>query len=314
MDSLSHAFLGVAVAALSGHPLSIHDPVYIAAVLGAEAPDFDILVWVRSHFAYLKAHRAFSHSFPGLLVLAGFFTAVACGIGLTADLFAFFGWFLAGSLSHSLIDYFNTHGVSLLWPLSKIRQTNHLLNVVDPLLWLLFCIPYLISQTPLFISQMTFLVLTFYLLFRAALRRLVTNRLTRLYSLQPIQQLAVMPNLQRIFTWDFVLQSADAYMIGEYSLLTGTLLIRQTLQRQEKHQAVLKLLQDTPLGKFFESFTPFLYWDVKCLESGLLVTCYDLRYYLNQKFVHSGMIRFDHGNQPCISYLYTYNRMIQLPV
>lgn len=314
MDSISHAFLGVAVAALSGHPLSIHDPVYIAAVLGAEAPDFDILVWVRSHFAYLKAHRAFSHSFLGLLVLAGFFTTVAYGIGFTSDFLAFFGWFLAGSLSHSFIDYFNTHGVSLLWPVSKIRQTNHLLNVVDPLLWLLFCIPYLISQAPLFISQTTFLVLTLYLMFRAVLRRLVTKRLTHLYTSQPISQIAVMPNLQRIFTWDFVLQSADTYIIGEYSLITGEPLIRQTLQRREEPQAVLQLLQATPLGNFFESFTPFLYWDVKRLESGLLVTCYDLRYYVDQKFVHSGMIRFDRHNQPCISYLYTYNRMIQLPV
>ena len=43
MDSLSHALIGIAVAGLSGHQLSLSDPIYIAAILGAQAPDFDII-------------------------------------------------------------------------------------------------------------------------------------------------------------------------------------------------------------------------------------------------------------------------------
>lgn len=59
MDSLSHGLIGLAVAGLSGHPFSLNDPIYLATAIGAQAPDFDIIVQLKDNFSYIKQHRAF---------------------------------------------------------------------------------------------------------------------------------------------------------------------------------------------------------------------------------------------------------------
>lgn len=54
MDTLSHALVGIAIAGLSGHPLTVSDPIYLASILGAQAPDLDIIASVRGKFALLR--------------------------------------------------------------------------------------------------------------------------------------------------------------------------------------------------------------------------------------------------------------------
>jgi inner membrane protein len=313
MDNLSHAFIGIAIAALSGHQLSIHDPLYIAAILGAQAPDFDIITHLKGNFAYMKSHRAFSHSLPGLVMWSSLIAIIMAILGMpdwTTNLL----WSLAGGLSHIFLDYFNTHGASLLWPFNKERQTNHLLNVIDPLLLLLFSIPYFFILTPWQLGVVTLSTLSLYLLLRIFMRYSIKNRLVTAFAVKKIMRLAVMPSLKHILIWDFVIELADVYLVGQCHFIHAELVIKSKLLKQD-HPEVDARVQATPLGEFFTSFTPFLYLDVEKQADGFsLVTLYDLRYFLNENFVHGAMIHFD-GNQIALdSYLLTSGRAIKLPI
>jgi inner membrane protein len=313
MDNLSHAFIGVALAALSGHPPSLTDPLYIATILGAQAPDFDIITHLKSNFSYMKSHRAFSHSLPGLIMWSSLITVLLLyNLGMT-DWLSYLLWSFIGGLSHILLDYFNTHGASLLWPFNKKRQTNHLLNVFDPLLLLFFSIPYFFALPAGLLGIISLSTLACYLALRTAMRVRIKKRLTIFFAAEQIARLAVMPNLKRVLVWDFVVELADAYIVGQFNFIQCKLTVKTKLLKQQ-HPEIAKLVQTTELGEFFQSFTPYLYLNVEKQANGLfLVRLYDLRYFLNEKFVHRAIIHFDKNKTPLESYLLTANHIIKIP-
>ncbi len=313
MDALSHALIGLAVAGLSGQPVSAGDPVYIAAVLGAQAPDFDIIAQVKGSLAYLRQHRAFSHSIPGLIIWS---SLIACGMRLfmpSTNIFVLFGWAFAGSLSHVLMDYFNTHGTAILWPYQKIRKSCHLLNVFDPVLLTLMLSPFAYDLTPMHISLAIFTIIILYIFTRIYLRRRATKWLSNHFGNYKIIRILVMPSLKRIFFWDFVLETDNSYFIGQIGALYPVLEIRTTLPQKNGVSDMTAEAQKTPIGDFFTTFTPFIYYEEQQERDFSKVNIYDLRYIMNKQFIHSATILFGENNIPYDSYMESYGRKIKVP-
>lgn len=313
MDSLSHALIGMAVAGLSGHPLSIHDPIYLAAVIGAQAPDFDIIAQVKGKFSYLRQHRAFSHSLPGialwsLLISIGLFIFMP-----QTNPLSLFAWAFTGSLSHIIIDYFNTHGAAILWPFCKERKSLKLLNVFDPILLLLLLSIYTLQVTMFTVSCLTFIIFISYILSRLFLRQKATKQLQQLFSQETILQITVMPSLQRILFWDFVLETESSYLVGQLGSLSPVLKLHADLAKQKHPSSFTLQAKQTIIGDFFSTFTPFLYFEEQKNTHHISVTIYDLRYVLNQQFLHRATIIFDHNNLPVRSYLHSYGSTMKIP-
>ena len=310
MDSLSHALIGMAVAGLSGHQPALGDPVYIAAVLGAQAPDFDIITQVRGNMAYLRQHRAFSHSVPGVALWAA---AIAGGIKLfmpAAGFTSTFLWAMAGGLSHTIIDYFNSHGTAILWPFRVERKSYPLLNVFDPILTVMLLAMY---ATPLPIDQIaltSFTALGLYIGLRFWLRRRATDWLTGRFAGQMIKRIWVMPCLHRLFYWDFVVETERRVITGRLGALYPLLEIVADLPRQQCPTRLALEASKTTLGEFFTTFTPFIYFAER--PDDATVTIYDLRYHSGDKFVHSGTIVFDIDNTPCEEYIHTLGRTVKV--
>lgn len=313
MDSLSHALIGIAIAGLSCHPLSVHDPIYLAAILGAQAPDFDIIAQVKGKFSYLRQHRAFSHSIPGLVLWS---IIISTGLSIfmpQATLLSLLGWSFAGSLSHILIDYFNTHGAALLWPLRKERKSLQLLNVFDPILLVLLLSIYMLDFTMFTLSCLTFLILMSYITFRFILRKKGKKQLLELFSQRDILQVTVMPSLKRILFWDFVLETNDSYLVGQIGAISPVLELHADLAKPKDISNFTQQAQKTLIGDFFATFTPFIYFKEQKTLHSISVTIYDLRYVLNKEFLHRATIIFDNNNLPATSYLHTYGSTTKIP-
>lgn len=314
MDALSHAILGVAVAGLSGHAFSVHDPIYLAAVIGAQAPDFDIVAILRGNFAFLRQHRAFSHSVPGILmwsslITAGFFLAAPA-----APLLEVFAWSFLGGLSHIILDFFNAHGAAVLWPYSRERKSFSLLNVFDPILLAIMAAVFIPKLTARETSLLFFMAAGLYICSRYLLKVRATAWLKQYFHNNGLTRLLVMPSLKSVLYWDFVAETQERYYVGQlgafYQKLTMyTELPKQTLSpaMQEAHKTVL--------GEFFASFTPFSYLSEHQDKDnqGKHVHIYDLRYFLDHGFLHSATIIFGDNELPCDSYIKTYGRKIKIP-
>ncbi|MBP2645597.1 MAG: Protein of unknown function transrane [Firmicutes bacterium] len=314
MDSLSHAMLGIAVAGLSGHMPSIGDPVYIASVLGSQAPDFDLVAQVHGNMAYLRQHRFFSHSLPGIGLLA---LAIAGGLSLyfgsTIFVQALF-WAFAGGLSHILIDYFNTHGVALLWPFKRDRKSTPLLNVFDPIMLLLMVIPYVYSLPMRLVSLATFGAISSYLILRYLLRRRASAWIKEHFSNHTIIKMWIMPSLRHLFYWDFVIETTDRVFNGRRGILHPTISISADLQKPKGFSTLTQKAQQTGLGQFFNLFTPYSFFEEQAENDLVRVRIYDLRYYANQQFIHSATIVFDQQETPNECYLHSMGRTLKIAV
>jgi inner membrane protein len=313
MDSLSHALIGMAVAGLSGQPLSLHDPIYIATILGAQAPDFDIIAQIKGKFSYLRQHRSFSHSIPGL-VMWSIMISISLYIFMPQiSVFTLFCWAFAGSLSHITIDYFNTHGAAILWPFRKERKSLQLLNVFDPVFLLMLMSVYTLDITMFTLSLLTFFIVTMYIVFRIMLRKRAKKQLLLLFSEQEILEITVMPSLKRILFWDFVLETKSSYLVGQLGAFYPVLKINANLAKQKSISTFTLQAQKTLIGDFFSTFTPFIYFEEQESTHSRCVTIYDLRYVLNKQFLHRATIIFDDNNLPAISYLHSYGSTMKIP-
>jgi inner membrane protein len=137
MDNVTHALWGFGIygAWAAATHANIHTAlaagVCTAAVLGSEAPDFDVAIqFVAGPVAYLRQHRAVSHSIPLWLVWP---LLVAGLVSLWQP--GHFGLFylvaLMGVLIHVGLDILTTYGTQALWPFSKRRWACDALFIID---------------------------------------------------------------------------------------------------------------------------------------------------------------------------------------
>lgn len=312
MDALTHGIIGIAVGGLSGQPLSYDNPIYLAALLGSQAPDFDILAMMRGGLSYLRQHRAASHSLPGIIVWATVIAAVLHYFIPAATFASLLSWALAGALSHIVMDYFNTHGAALFWPLIPQRLSCNLLNVFDPFLELILLSAYGTDLPRQQVSLVSFIAMAGYLLLRVALKYRTTHCLRRRFAAFKIKRLLVMPSLEKFFYWDFIVETTGHYVIGRISSLSQALRVSSILPKQ-LYSPIMEHAQDTMLGKFFTIFSPFTYFDLKQQGGSTKVEIYDLRYFQQNNFIHRGMMVYDDNNNLCDSYVQSYGRKLKIP-
>ncbi|HEX9887060.1 MAG TPA: metal-dependent hydrolase [Longimicrobiales bacterium] len=145
MDNLTHSLVG---AALSRTGLQRATPLATATlVLAANAPDVDMLAYVRGGYFALAFRRGITHGLPALVVLP---FAVA-GVMLAWDRWvrrrrdpgaepARFGALLLlsaiGLVTHPVLDWMNTYGMRWWLPFDGRWSYGDALFIIDPWLWL----------------------------------------------------------------------------------------------------------------------------------------------------------------------------------
>ena len=135
MDVAHHAIIGgIGFTALSSGD---HELAGIGFMAGSVFPDLDVAFIAFGKRAYLKNHQGPTHS----LVLSPLFAL------LTAYLISIpsgFEWIvvfatLMGIWIHSLLDYINTYGICLLWPLNKKKYSLDAVFFIDTVSWVIIC-------------------------------------------------------------------------------------------------------------------------------------------------------------------------------
>jgi len=133
MDFAHHAIIGsIGFSALSsgGHELA-----GIGFMAGSVFPDLDVAFLVFGKRAYLKNHQGPTHSLilsPLFALLIAYFLTIPFGFGWTAVFATLMGIWL-----HSLLDYMNTFGVCLLWPLNKKKYSLDAVFFIDIVTWVI---------------------------------------------------------------------------------------------------------------------------------------------------------------------------------
>lgn len=230
MDNISHALIGSALIALA--PPDTPAPVLWAAVVAAEAPDFDIVIqWFGGRKAYLTQHRGPTH---GLAVLPVWAVAIAGVFRLFAPEVGFgqlFWWALLGGLSHVVFDFGNDYGTKGLWPFSNRRIAMDFIPIVDLGLLAIIAGGWLVHwawpghRQPIFVF--VWILIAAYNFARWVLRRRAWELVAAAYKLTgPCgdsvacgsgwrqEELTVHPTLLSLNAWRYVLEQNGEYLTG----------------------------------------------------------------------------------------------------
>jgi len=307
MDPLTHALVGVGVAALTGDSFSLTNPIYLGAVLGALAPDLDIVLQLFGDVPYLTHHRGSSHSVPGVIVSSAVIALILWLIfgGMAPG--AIFVWTILGAVSHIILDILNSYGAKILWPFSQKKYTFNLLVVADPVIIAIFAGVILWPGIPGTVARAAFWVALAYLGLRVYMRRNVYRMLRRKYQSEGAGRIVVMPAMVSLWNWSFLVETPESYIIGEVKCFSLDLGIKKVLDKNLKNPLIRKAL-NCKLGKVFQNFTPYYHID-HCLEDGKHVVRFcDLRYFFREDFLHNATVVFDESQKIIDAVFQPYNR------
>ena len=116
MDIVTHGMMGFVIAA----PFAAEHPeAAIAFMVGSVAPDLDALSRIAGRRSFLKCHQTYTHALPviGGIGAVAYLVSTLRGLpGLQVALAL-----TIGMVFHSVLDYSNTYGITLLAPFSNRR-------------------------------------------------------------------------------------------------------------------------------------------------------------------------------------------------
>jgi membrane-bound metal-dependent hydrolase YbcI (DUF457 family) len=126
MDIATHAGIGLIAAA---PVLNVHPELALGLVAGSVLPDLDALSRIFGKRAFLLAHQTWSHALPVQAVLSVMAGGLVSAWGF--DGWTFGGGLFAGLAFHTLLDFSNTLGVTLLAPFSRTRFCREWVFFID---------------------------------------------------------------------------------------------------------------------------------------------------------------------------------------
>lgn len=269
MDSLTQIVLGGAVGnALLGRKLK-NKAVLYGAIAGT-IPDLDVLaVFFTDPISALEFHRGITHSILFAILGAFFFGYLLYilekkrGVTYEEGCWLFF-W---GLFTHALLDVFTTWGTRVLWPMEYPFAFKSIF-VVDPLYtvpFAFFLIKSMLEKTNLtkrmrlnrwgLYCSSAYLVLT--LLLKAVAFYSFTGALDQQHI--PYRAMSVKPTALNTILWTAIVETKDAFLIGEYSFFSDEPIAFQTYPKNhnligglENHDLVTRLVK---LSEGYYTFT-----------------------------------------------------------
>jgi inner membrane protein len=307
MDPISHLIIGVGLAALSGEPFSWTNPIFLGSALGAVAPDLDIVLQLKGDMVYLKHHRGFSHSLPGIMLSSSLITGLLSLVYPEWSLVTLFMWIFLGALSHSFFDVCNSYGAQLLGPWCSKKFTLNLVQIFDPILLAFFAAMAWVTPNSKVGKGFVVLALLGYMGFRWLMREILRSRVGRCYREEKITNLILLPSVAGVFSWDYLLETEKGNLVGQVHLFKPGLKVIKELTKEQPNEAIGIALKSV-IGSVFREFTPYFHVSYYMDGTKHIVRFFDLRYLIKREFMHSATVILDQQQELVETIFHPYHQ------
>ena len=259
MDSLTQIVLGGAIGnALLGRKLK-NKAVLYGAIAGT-IPDLDVLAtFFTDPITALEFHRGITHSILFAIFGCFLFGYILYWIerkkGVTYEEGCWL--FFWGFFTHALLDVFTTWGTRVLWPMDYPFAFKSIF-VIDPLYtlpFMFFLIRSMLEKTDLErrmrLNRWGLYVSSSYLLLTLLLKAVAFYNFTAVLDQQHIayKTMSVKPTAMNTILWTAIVETQDAFLIGEYSFFSDEEVVFQSYPKNheligglENHQLILRLV------------------------------------------------------------------------
>ncbi|AZB43265.1 metal-dependent hydrolase [Bacillus sp. FJAT-42376] len=299
MDTSTHIAMGFGLAGLSSlDPAVAADPVLAHAILagtllGSNAPDFDYAVKLfKGEGAYLRHHRARSHSVPAWIIWSVLLTACIWPFFSGIDLSRLFGWTFAAVLIHVFVDLFNSYGTQAGRPFSKKWITFDAIYIFDPFIMLLHIIGFALWGGGLPSGQVFAAVYTVMILYM--LQRLFASRKVKGKAEAQIasefKKVKAIPTI-RFGIWHVCAESETAFMTGEYR--HGQFTWIHTFKKTSLSSPVIQAALSDPNVQHFHVNAEMAHAILWRKTDGYEVRWFDVRYRTKQHYPFMAIVHVD---------------------
>ena len=305
MDPITHGLVGLAAGNFSGSSGVLTNPMALACFIGSIIPDGDIIMQYRGDFSYLKNHRGASHSFLGAGILSVVIALLVHLLFPGSNYWKILMWTYIGCLTHICLDLFNSYGAKIFWPFFDKRIGNGLLLSIDPFLITTTFFVYWFNKTNMFYSGLSIGAFLIYLLFRLH-RKINTSSFIMKVIDFPVKRLVLLPSMKGFFSWDFIAYGERKILTGKVSMICRKIVYRDRMVQTEDW--IRNLVMKTEMGQFFQDFTKEYHISYEKTENGkgkAIMT--DLRYYVNDRYMHHATVHFDNKFNPIEEIFHPYN-------
>jgi len=301
MDNLTHTLTAVALSHTGLNRKTRF--ATLTLILGANAPDLDLLAGLKDGATYLKYHRGITHSFLGIVVLGiilcGFVYWVGKRVRPKPNLSLTAPWLLLaallGTASHLLLDFTNSYGVRPFLPFSARWYAWDIMFIVDPLLLSLLTlglgVPWLLrmvseevgARQPRLIKGAIFslcALVAWWGLRDFAHRRALSILDSRTYAEENPLRLGAFPSPGNPFVWTGVVETEGFLHVLRVNAWNSNSPPEEagTFNKLEASPA-LEAARKTRTGRIFMDFARFPSGHLEESADGFLVSLRDLRYY-----------------------------------
>jgi inner membrane protein len=303
MDPLTHAIIGLGIGSFAQNTMDITNPLVIGCVIGSVIPDIDIVAKIKDDYLYLKHHRGMTHTIPGLGVLSAII-AGALKLFFAVSFGKLFFWTFLGALSHSLFDMLNSYGVKLLNPVGNSKQQKGILMLYDPIISILCILLMIIKNKTWIFYGSTLAVFGSYLIFKGISKESSRKKVLGYYKDNNVKDVRMLPALIAPYKWAFVTTTDDEYVVGQFNWIKNKVEETKRFKRQSEYD--VELFKKSNVGKYFSNFTPI--YHIKREKDGpyTVLKSTDLRYYLNNNFMHHATVVLDKDENIVKSFFHPY--------
>jgi len=243
MDSLTQIVLGGAVGnAIAGRKIGNRAVLY-GAIAGT-IPDLDVLsVFFTDPISAVEMHRGITHSILFAVLASILFGYIVYKLeknnGVTYE--EGYWLFFWGLFTHALLDMFTTWGTRLLWPFDYAFAFKSIF-VIDPLYTIPF-IYFLVRsmrekkdiEKRMHLNRLGIYVSSSYLALTLLLKAVAFYEFTDALDKQGIKykEMSVKPTVMNTILWNAMVETEDAFLIGEYSFFDHSDIAFQRFEKNE---------------------------------------------------------------------------------
>jgi inner membrane protein len=298
MDTGTHFVMGIGLyglAHLDPAVTSNPDMLYAAllgTVIGSQAPDLDTLYRLKGNAIYVRNHRGWTHSSLMVLIWPTIISALISLFVPVSSLLTIWLWTCLAVFIHIFIDCFNTYGTQALRPFKSNWISLNIINIFDPVIFILhligFFIWYIYQPNAGMIFAVIYACMVVYVAWRTIAHHRITKWTKRITKLEG--KFTIIPTY-RLRNWNVIVEMEDEVRMGEIRrrnfYWTGRI-----SRADENHLATLKSKECNAVSSFL-SFTSYGYPQVLTRENGYLVKWLDVRYYHKKQFPFVAVAHLD---------------------
>ena len=306
MDNLTHSLTGLM---LSRAGLARLGPrTGFMLIVAANVPDLDIVSGFAGRASYLDWHRAHTHAFAFVplmallpLLLARWslawpqWTERIVG-GISGPWIWWKAWLAAciGVASHLLLDWTNNYGIRLGLPFEDAWHRLDLLFVLDPWMWTLLLFGVIAPFLSRLVSSeigarktsgggaawFVLIAVSVYIGGRYLLHEQALGLLSsRVFDNQTPRRVAAFPTFGNPLRWRAIAELSDGYWVSQMNLLEDFDPAEGRVFYQSTDRDLITKASGTEDFKAFLRFNRFPYWRILAAAEGVSkVELYDMRF------------------------------------